>query len=285
MKRVKRVLFFIFFFFSFINVYALSLETNEIYIEKSSSKDVKLYVNTDKEIKAVGFSLVFSSYDYPVQFVALDEYKEETPDAMTHELYFNENKTGKIELGVIRCESVSSPKKKSGTVNINNAVAQLSNGKIININSQELVIKLADKETIEKKEEEQKPKYNLLSGIESSIVKINITDNVYEYKILVPDDIEELDLKPVPINETYKVEIGSQKISDIKDNKLIIKVTSDKNEIQEYVINIEKVETNKIKVDKTEFKADNSYKGKFVLGIVLGIIMLVFGTLIFKKKK
>lgn len=139
-----------------------------------------------------------------------------------------------------------------------------------------------EEDNVEVKEEEKKV---VLKEIQSDIVKIRLKEDVFEYTVKVKEDVEELDLKPILNDDSYSVDISSQKISELKDGKIIISITKEEEKI-EYVINV--------KVNNGDFlsdiEIDNSegpkyeYKGKWI-GLIITFVVILLGGLIFSKKK
>ena len=81
--------------------------------------------------------------------------------------------------------------------------------------------------------------YNLLKFIDSNIINIKLEKDIFDYTVKIKEDIEELDLKPIPNNEDYIVTISNQKIKELRDNKIEIIVKADDNLEQKYIINVE----------------------------------------------
>lgn len=131
-----------------------------------------------------------------------------------------------------------------------------------------------------------KENYNLLKKIDSKIVKIDIQENIYEYKVVIQNDIEELDLVPIAIKENYKIEISSQIISELKDNAITIKVTDDQKHTQEYTIKVETLkEVENVEIDKNDFKEKNNYQGTWLIIIIILSIFMFLGLFLLKKGK
>ena len=125
---------------------------------------------------------------------------------------------------------------------------------------------------------------NMLKSIDSKLVKIDLKKDIFEYDITLDSSIEELDLKPVAINDDVEIDITTQKIKDIKNNKILI--TTKLNDIEQvYTINILVKEDNKIKkdeiiIDKTTFVADDSYKSKWLVIIIALIVIFMMSLII-----
>ena len=92
-----------------------------------------------------------------------------------------------------------------------------------------------------------------------------------------------MDLKPVAKDKDTKVEISSQKIDEIKDNKIVI--TASNGDIkQEYIIKLSEKEDIVVTIDKDKFKEDNSYKGKWIGVSIVLVVILMVGFVLTKKK-
>ena len=140
-----------------------------------------------------------------------------------------------------------------------------------------------NKKTENKKDEETKKTTHMLEKIESNIVEIELQDEVYEYTVKIKEDIEELDLNPVATDSKYKVEISSQLISELENNNIIITVKNGE-EIQEYKINVKVIKVHEIEIDNSEFESTYTYKGKWIVIIIILSVTLFIGLLLTKKK-
>ena len=264
--------------FPFIKVNAISVTKNDLTIEKGGRETVELYTETESKIISVTFTMVYSTYDIPAYFAPAEGFNDTNPNGITHEIIFNEAKTGKITIGTITIDVVNNPKDLNGTVNVHTIKAKTADGNILTLKDQNINVKVG---TPVKEE----PKSALLSKIESKLVNIELKKDVFEYTININKDVKELDLKGIPEDEKAKVEISTQKIEEIKDKKIII-IVKNGDEEKKYTININIKEKNdnKIVIDKEEFKENTSYKGKWIIiSIVLIIILMV--TLVLSKKK
>lgn len=294
-----------------INVKALSVNENDLTIEKGDSKNVELYAEVDTEVKEIAFTLVYTTYDIPAYFNLESGLTDTNPNGVAHKIVFPEPVSGKVKLGTINVQVVKNPKDLSGTINIHSGSAITTNDETINLNAQTINITIGEEEhpqveepTTENEPEAEEPKQedkkendkkeenkkenkaettNLLEKIESNIVKINLKENVYEYTVKVKEEIEELDLKPIVKDEKYKVEITTQKISELKDNKIIITVKDGDNK-QKYIINVEKITKTEIEIDEEEFEPSYKYKSKWITLIAIMLVVLVAGLGLSKKK-
>lgn len=267
-----------------LNVKALSLDKNDITLAKGTNQNVDLYANVETEVSEISFTLTYTTYDIPAYLNLETGLTDTNPNGITHKIIFSNPVSGKIKLGSVKVDVVSNPKVSVGAININTASATTTNGTKVNLNSQILNITIG--EPVQETPVEKKT--NLLDKIESKIVKIDLQKDVYEYTVKIKEDIEELDLKAIAKDANYKVEISSQKISELKDNKIIITVKDGDNK-EEYIVKVEiekkaEKETKDIEVDEKEFKSSYQYKGKWITIIVVMSVALLVGLFLTKKK-
>ena len=285
-KRIKYFFVaFILLVIPFINVLALSVSKNDLTIEKGGNNEIELYANTESEIISVSFTLVYSTYDIPANFTPADGFNDTNPNSINHEIIFDKAKTGKILLGTIKINVKMEPKVSAGTVNLHTAKAKTKDGDTINLNNQSINVKVGT--PVEEPKEE--PKSALLTKIESKIVNIELKENTYEYTVDIDSKVEELDLKGIAEDSDATVEITSQKIKELKDNKIIITVKNGDAE-KKYTINVIIKEDKKVKkdneitIDNSKFEENKNYKGKWiVISIILIIILMV--SLVLSRKK
>lgn len=292
MKRKIKYIFIFMFLLLITNVKALALTVskNDVTIRKGGNTTVELYINTENKITSADFTMVYSTYDIPADFIVNNSYTDSNPEGVKHSIIFDEAKTGKIILGTIDIGVKDNAVDSSGTVSLSRAMATLEDGSTINLNNQVINVKV---EVVEEQKEEVKEvnkdiDKNLIDKIDSNIVKIYLRKNIFEYNIEIEDSVKELDLKVIPKEEDTKINISNQKISELYDNKIVI--TATKGDIkQDYIINVKVKEKKKEKestvvIDKGEFIPNDSYKSKWIVVIALLFITLVFG-IIFSKKK
>ena len=283
---MKKIINYFFAFFLilvlFSQVEALEVSKNDLTIEKGGSNSVELYANVDEEIVSVTFTLVYSTYDIPANFTVASGASDTNPNGIKHTIVFNEAKTGKVLLGNIDINVKSYPTDTAGTVNIHTASAKTSNEETVSLNAQSINVKVGVQEE-PKKEEPKEVDKNLLDKIESEIVTIELKKDVFDYSINIKDNIEELDLKPIAKNDDTKIEISSQKISELTDGKIVITAKNgDVEQKYNIIVNFKKEEN--IAVDKDKFKEDKSYKGKWILVSILLIVSLLISMLLSRKK-
>lgn len=261
-----------------LNVSALSVSENNLTIEKGKSDTVDIFATVEKEVSEISFSLVYTTYDVPAYF-NIESGLTDTGTGINHKISFTEPVTGKVKLGTIKINIVASPTVTAGSINIHSGIATTTEYETISLNTQMINVTIGTPEpTIETPKEEKK---NLLEKIESELVNINLKEDVYEYTIKVNEDIEELDLKVTPKEEDYEVEISSQKISELKDNQIIITV-KDGDNTEEYKIKVNIAK--KVEIDEEEFKPTFKYKGKWTTMIIIFSVVLFVGLLLTKKK-
>ena len=127
---------------------------------------------------------------------------------------------------------------------------------------------------------------NALKEIKSSIAKIELQKDVFDYKVNVKENTEKLDLEAIPTDEAYKVEISNQVISELTDGMITITVSDNQDNKSVYNIKVNVLkEQEPVKIDDTTFKENNSYKGKWIVSIIVFGVMFFFGLIMIKKEK
>lgn len=280
MKIVKRIIFLlVVFLINLPLVSALSVDSTELTVAKGEKATVNVYADLKEETTKVSFSLVYTTYDVPATFKAEEGITLNT-NTTKNTLTFSEAQKGQVKLGTIEISILKSAKANKGTIRLNSATATSKSGNISKLDPVELTVTIGTSTNNSTSVKES----NLLKGITSKIVNIDLKDNVYTYEVNVKEDVKELDLVAVPKDEKSKVVISSQKISELKDGKIIINVTSPSNTKEEYTVKVNVLKTDKVEIDKEEFKADSSYKGKWVVVIIVSVVALLFGFALSKKE-
>lgn len=280
MKIVKRIIFLlVVFLINLPLVSALSVDSTELTVAKGEKSTVNVYADLKEETTKVSFSLVYTTYDVPATFKAEEGITLKT-NTTKNTLTFSEAQKGQVKLGTIEISILKSAKANKGTIRLNSATATSKSGNISKLDPVELTVTIGTSTNNSTSVKES----NLLKGITSKIVNIDLKDNVYTYEVNVKEDVKELDLVAVPKDEKSKVVISSQKISDLKDGKITINVTSPSNTKEEYTVKVNVLKTNKVEIDKEEFKADSSYKGKWIVVIIVSVVALLFGFILSKKE-
>lgn len=280
MKIVKRIIFLlVVFLINLPLVSALSVDSTELTVAKGEKATVNVYADLKEETTKVSFSLVYTTYDVPATFKAEEGIILNT-NTTKNTLTFSEAQKGQVKLGTIEISILKSAKANKGTIRLNSATATSKSGNISKLDPVELTVTIGTSTNNSTSVKES----NLLKGITSKIVNIDLKDNVYTYEVNVKEDVKELDLVAVPKDEKSKVVISSQKISELKDGKIVINVTSPSNTKEEYTVKVNVLKTDKVEIDKEEFKADSSYKGKWVVVIIVSVVALLFGFALSKKE-
>lgn len=280
MKIVKRIIFLlVVFLINLPLVSALSVDSTELTVAKGEKSTVDVYANLEEETTKVSFSLVYTTYDVPATFKAEEGITLKT-NKTKNTLTFSEAQKGQVKLGTIEISILKSAKANKGTIRLNSATATSKSGNISKLDPVELTVTIGTSTNNSTSVKES----NLLKEITSKIVNIDLKDNVYTYEVNVKEDVKELDLVAVPKDEKSKVVISSQKISELKDGKITINVTSPSNTKEEYTVKVNVLKTNKVEIDKEKFKADSSYKGKWVVIIIVSVVALLFGFTLSKKE-
>lgn len=280
MKIVKRIIFLlVVFLINLPLVSALSVDSTELTVAKGEKSTVNVYADLKEETTKVSFSLVYTTYDVPATFKAEEGITLKT-NTTKNTLTFSEAQKGQVKLGTIEISILKNAKANKGTIRLNSATATSKSGNISKLDPVELTVTIGTSTNNSTSVKES----NLLKGITSKIVNIDLKDNVYTYEVNVKEDVKELDLVAVPKDEKSKVVISSQKISDLKDGKITINVTSPSNAKEEYIVKVNVLKTDKVEIDKEEFKADSSYKGKWVVVIIVSVVALLFGFTLSKKE-
>lgn len=280
MKIVKRIIFLlVVFLINLPLVSALSVDSTELTVAKGEKATVNVYADLKEETTKVSFSLVYTTYDVPATFKVEEGITLKT-NTTKNTLTFTNAQKGQVKLGTIEISIPKSAKANKGTIRLNSATATSKSGNISKLDPVELTVTIGTSTNNSTSVKES----NLLKGITSKIVNIDLKDNVYTYEVNVKEDVKELDLVAVPKDEKSKVVISSQKISDLKDGKITINVTSPSNAKEEYIVKVNVLKTDKVEIDKEEFKADSSYKGKWVVVIIVSVVALLFGFALSKKE-
>lgn len=282
MNKILKLIFISFALFFMTNrVFALTVSDSNITMSPGTSKEVELSTTTEVEVSRVEFTLVYSTYDVPANFVVNNIYTDGNPNGIKHIVNFDTPISGTIKLGTVKINTVNSPRETTGTINIHSAKAITATGETINLNSQNINVTIG-----EQKEEPANDDYdkNLLKEIKSNKVRIELVKDTFDYEITIDKDLEELDLEPIAINDKYKVTTSTQKISDLEDNKITITVEDNDNHIVTYNIKVNILKDIKnATIDKNTYKEKNTYQGKWLLAIIFFGIAL-FVSLIFTKK-
>ena len=275
MKKIMKFLpILLLFFFTSINVKALSVSQTDVKIHKGESINIDVYENIDETINTIDFNLIFTTYDITGDFIPDKKFKDKMLSGTKHSLSFDDDLYGKVKIGTVEIKASSNPKTFNGVIRIDN----------IPIN-----VTIIDSDTSVLPPDEQKEPeiddYNLLQKIDSQITNITLKENIFEYTVEINQDVKELDLVPIPKDDSFDVNISSQKIEDLKDNKIIITVSKE-TLTQEYVINVKIKQDNPVVETNSNASENflNTYKNIIISAIVFLSFILVIGIIFYIKK-
>lgn len=272
------------------SVSALTVSENDIKIPASGSKSIELSTSSEEPLTSVEFTLVYTTYDIPANFIVNSNYTDSNPNGIKHKVIFPEPISGKITLGNVNINVVNNPKDTAGTINIHSAVGYTKTGETINLNAQNINIIIGEESNNNtdkpSNDDNSNTNKNVLKEIKSDIVKINLQEDVFEYQITIDKDIEKLDLEPIATIDTYKVEVSNQEIASLEDNKINITVTDNTGNKTIYTIKVNILkDVSSVEIDNNNFKEKNTYKGKWIILIIFFSVILLFGLALTKKKK
>ena len=272
------------------SVSALTVSENNIKIPASGSKSIELSTSSEEPLTSVEFTLVYTTYDIPANFIVNSSYTDSNPNGIKHKVIFPEPISGKITLGNVNINVVNNPKDTAGTINIHSAVGYTKTGETINLNAQNINIIIGEENNTNtdktSSDDNSNTNKNVLKEIKSDIVKINLQEDVFEYQITIDKDIEKLDLEPITTLDTYKVEVSNQEIATLEDNKINITVTDNTGNKTVYTIKVNILkDISSVEIDNTNYKEKNTYKGKWIILIIFFSVILLFGLALTKKKK
>lgn len=266
-------------------VSALTVSENNLTIPAGTSKNVELTTNSEVALSSIEFTMVYSTYDVPANFFVNNKYTDSYPNGIKHKINLGEPTEGKISLGSITINVVRNPKEKTGTITIHSAKGYTASGETVNLDGQTINVTIGEDTQVETVTPKEFNK-NALKDIKSSIVKIELQKDVFDYKVNVKENTEKLDLEAIPTDESYKVEISNQVISELTDGMITITVSDNQDNKSVYNIKVNVLkEQEPAKIDDTTFKENNSYKGKWIVSIIVFGIMFFFGLIMIKKEK
>ena len=272
------------------SVSALTVSENDIKIPASGSKSIELSTSSEELLTSVEFTLVYTTYDIPANFIVNSNYTDSNPNGIKHKVIFPEPISGKITLGNVNINVVNNPKDTAGTINIHSAIGYTETGETITLNAQNINIIIGEESNNNtdkpSNDDNSNTNKNVLKEIKSDIVKINLQEDVFEYQITIDKDIEKLDLEPIATIDTYKVEVSNQEIASLEDNKINITVTDNTGNKTIYTIKVNILkDVSSVEIDNNNFKEKNTYKGKWIILIIFFSVILLFGLALTKKKK
>lgn len=288
MNNIKLLIFSLFLIFFPLEADALSVSKNDLTMKKGSTETVDLYINVEEEVSSLSFDMTFTTYDIPAT-LSFEPWVTSTVSGISYNLTFSEPIIGNVKIGTINIKTVDNPTVTSGSVNITYPKAYNLNGDRILLNYQDINVNISSSNTVT--EPPIIENVQMLERIDSNIVSINLEKDVYDYEVNIDESVTELDLKPIVANDNYRVEMTTQKISELSDNTIVIKVIGD-NKTQNYKIKVN-ISKKTIQEDVQEEKKQETkksvtkfkYKWKWVLLITTLLGLLFVGTIIDKKNR
>lgn len=268
-------------------VFALSVSEANVTIPPGGGKSIELSTTSDKPLTSIEFTLVYTTYDIPANFIVNNNYTDSFPNGIKHKVNFTNALSGKIVLGTVDIRVVNNPKDTVGTINIHSAKGYTESGEVITLDNQNINVKIGEdtKPTIVTNQHEEFDK-NALKEIKSEKVKITLKKDTFDYTVTIPKDLEELDLTPVATNDNYKIEVSNQKINELTDNTITITVSDNQGNSSTYNIKVNKLkDIEKVEIDKSDNLPKNTYTSKWLIAIIFFGVIFFFGLILTKKGK
>ena len=269
-------------------VIALSVSETNVTIPSGGGKSIELSTTSDTPLTSVEFTLVYTTYDVPANFIVNNSYTDSFPNGIKHKVNFTNSVSGKIVLGTVDIRVVNNPKDTVGTINIHSAKGYTESGEVINLDSQNINVKIGEdtEPTTTTDNTHEEFDKNALKEIKSEKVKITLKKDTFDYTVTIPKDLEELDLTPVATNDNYKVEVSNQKINELTDNTITITVSDNQGNSSTYNIKVNKLkDIEKVEIDKSDNLPKNTYTSKWLLAIIFFGVIFFFGLILTKKGK
>lgn len=269
-------------------VLALSVSETNVTIPSGGGKSIELSTTSDTPLTSVEFTLVYTTYDVPANFIVNNNYTDSFPNGIKHKVNFTNSISGKIVLGTVDIRVVNNPKDTLGTINIHSAKGYTESGEVINLDSQNINVKIGEdtEPTTTNNNTTEEFDKNALKEIKSEKVKITLKKDTFDYTVTIPKDLEELDLTPVATNDKYKVEVSNQKINELENNTITITVSDNQGNSSTYNIKVNKLkDIEKVEIDKSDNLPKNTYTSKWLLAIIFFGVIFFFGLILTKKGK
>lgn len=267
-------------------VFALSVSEANVTIPPGGGKSIELSTTSDEPLTSIEFTLVYTTYDIPANFIVNNNYTDSSPNGIKHKVNFTNALSGKIVLGTVDIRVVNNPKDTVGTINIHSAKGYTSSGEVITLDNQNINVKIGEDNKPTTTNTTEKFDKNALKEIKSEKVKIELKKDTFDYTVTIPKDLEELDLAPVATNDNYKVEVSNQKISELTDNTITITVSDNQGNSSTYNIKVNKLkDIEKVEIDKSDNLPKNTYTSKWLIAIIFFGVIFFFGLILTKKGK
>ena len=267
-------------------VFALSVSEANVTIPPGGGKSIELSTTSDEPLTSIEFTLVYTTYDIPANFIVNNNYTDSSPNGIKHKVNFTNALSGKIVLGTVDIRVVNNPKDTVGTINIHSAKGYTESGEVINLDSQNINVKIGEDTEPTTTNTTEKFDKNALKEIKSEKVKIELKKDTFDYTVTIPKDLEELDLTPVATNDNYKIEVSNQKINELTDNTITITVSDNQGNSSTYNIKVNKLkDIEKVEIDKSDNLPKNTYTSKWLIAIIFFGVIFFFGLILTKKGK
>ena len=270
MKKIFRYIIVVFLMtISIRKVDALSVDKSEVSLVRGGNISLTLKENFTSKISKIEFNLIYSNKDIKGSFNSNSGIDDN--NGIKHSISYSKPISGEVDIGTININVSNDINSFSGKVSLVSAKAITVDGNSIDLDGPIINVKV--EEDVSDSASSDK---DLLERIDSKLVKINLESGVYEYNVLVNNDIKELDLEPVAKDNKTSINISSQKLISGKDNKITIDVSKG-SVLQSYIINVSYEEP--LEIDQSKFTANNNYKNKWL--ILMGVFGILFtGSLI-----
>ena len=270
MKKIFRYIIVVFLMtISIRKVDALSVDKSDVSLGRGGNISLTLKENFTSKISKIEFNLVYSNKDIKGSFNSSSGIDDN--NGIKHSISYSKPISGEVDIGTININVSNDINSFSGKVSLVSAKAITVDGNSIDLDGPIINVKV--EEDVSDSASSDK---DLLERIDSKLVKINLESGVYEYNVLVNDEIKELDLEPVAKDNKTSINISSQKLISGKDNKITIDASKG-SILQSYIINVNYEEP--LEIDQSKFTANNNYKNKWL--ILMGVFGILFtGSLI-----
>lgn len=270
MKKIFRYIIVVFLMtISIRKVDALSVDKSEVSLVRGGNISLTLKENFTSKISKIEFNLIYSNKDIKGSFNSSSGIDDN--NGIKHSISYSKPISGEVDIGTININVSNDINSFSGKVSLVSAKAITVDGNSIDLDGPIINVKV--EEDVSDSASSDK---DLLERIDSKLVKINLESDVYEYNVLVNNDIKELDLEPVAKDNKTSINISSQKLISGKDNKITIDASKG-SILQSYIINVNYEEP--LEIDQSKFTANNNYKNKWL--ILMGVFGILFtGSLI-----
>lgn len=280
MKKIVGFLIIIISLFICMNAKALTIDTSSVTLNIGEHTYINVYEDFGEE-DSITFDVIYYDGHVKAELSASNNIIL-TADGVHHTATLKEPMEGSVLIGTLDiwaeegCQNVATVRIAGSEITVN-----------VNIPVQPQPEPQPEPKKEEPKEEVvvtttgvEEENTNLLVGIRSNIVKISLRNNVYDYSISIDNDVEKLDLEPIKKDDNTIIEMSTQVVKELKDNKITITAKNGTRE-ETYIIAVrvrpEIVEV--VKIEKT------NYKAKYLAFILIFGIIILACVFFMKKEK